>query len=50
MAFRNRYSYLARPDLLLTVYRFHIHFMEKGLRKIPVKFRSQSNGVILLDV
>jgi len=29
MACSNRYSSLARPDLLLTDYRFHIHYKEK---------------------
>ena len=29
MARSNRYSSLARPDLLLTDYRFHIHYKEK---------------------
>ena len=34
IAFTNRYSCLARPDVLLTEYRFHIHYMQKGIRKI----------------
>jgi len=34
MALTNRYSSLARPDLLLTEYWFHIHYMEKGIRKL----------------
>jgi len=38
MARSNRYSCLARPDLLLTKYRFHIHYMEKGLRKLRKNF------------
>jgi len=38
MAFTNRYSNLARPDVLLTEYRFHIHYMEKGLRKLRKNF------------
>jgi hypothetical protein len=33
MALTNCYSCLARPDLLLTEYRFHIHTMEKDIRK-----------------
>jgi hypothetical protein len=33
MAPSNRYSCLARPDLLLTEYRFHIHYMEKSSGK-----------------
>jgi hypothetical protein len=38
MGFTNRYSNLARPDVLLTEYRFHIHYMEKGLRKLTKNF------------
>jgi len=34
MTLLNRYSTLARLDLLLTEYRFHIHYMEKGIRKL----------------
>ena len=30
MAHTNRYSGLARPDLLLTEYRLHNHSTEKG--------------------
>jgi hypothetical protein len=30
-------SNLARPDLIITEYRFLIHSMEKGIRKTPVK-------------
>jgi len=30
----NRYSCLPRADLLLTKYRFHIHYLEKGIRKL----------------
>ena len=33
IAFTNRYSSLAGPDLHLTEYRFHIRYMEKGIRK-----------------
>jgi len=33
MARSTRYSCLARPDLLLTEYRFHIHYMEKSSGK-----------------
>jgi len=32
MARSNRYSCMARPDLLLTEYRFHIHYMERASR------------------
>jgi hypothetical protein len=46
MARSNRYSCLARPDLLLTEYWFHIHYMEKRSPKTPVKFWSQSNSRI----
>jgi hypothetical protein len=38
MARKNRYSSLARPDLLLTEYQFHIHYMERLPPEIPVKF------------
>jgi hypothetical protein len=34
MALTNRYSSLARPDLRLTECRFHIHSIEKVLRKL----------------
>jgi hypothetical protein len=34
MALTNRSSKLARPDLLITEYRIHIHYMEKGIRKL----------------
>jgi hypothetical protein len=34
IAFTNLYSSLARPDLLLNEYRFHVHYMEKGLQKL----------------
>jgi len=45
MAFTNRYSNLTRPDVLLTEYRFHIHYMEKGLRKLKKNFdRIKSYG------
>jgi hypothetical protein len=33
MAISNRYSSLARPDIVITEYRFVIHSMEKGIRK-----------------
>src|SRR4030066_381015 len=46
MALTNRYSCLALPDILLTKYQFHIHYMEKGIRKLLKKFRSRSNGQI----
>ena len=44
MALTNRYSSLTRPHLLLTEYRFHIHFMEIRPPETPVKFRSRSNS------
>jgi hypothetical protein len=34
MALSNRYCSLARPDLIITDYRFHIHSMEKGNQKL----------------
>jgi hypothetical protein len=33
MAFSNRYSSMARPHVIINEYRFHIHHMEKGIRK-----------------
>jgi hypothetical protein len=33
MAISNRYSSLARPDLIITEYPFLIHSMEKGIQK-----------------
>jgi len=44
MAPSNRYSSLARPDILLTEYWFHIHYKEKGPSVTLVKFLSRSNG------
>jgi hypothetical protein len=38
MARSTRYSCLARPNLLLTEYRFHIHYMEKRIRKLRKNF------------
>jgi hypothetical protein len=34
MARSTRYSSMARPDLLLTEYRFHIHYMENYIWKL----------------
>jgi len=34
MAISNRYSSMARPGLIITEYRFVIHLMEKGIRKL----------------
>jgi hypothetical protein len=34
MALLNRYYSLARPDLQLIEYGFHIHSMEKGIQKL----------------
>jgi hypothetical protein len=34
MALSNRPSSLARPYLIITEYRFLIHFMEKGIQKL----------------
>jgi hypothetical protein len=31
-------SSLARPDLIIAEYRFLIHSMEKGIRKLQLKF------------
>jgi hypothetical protein len=38
MARSTHYSSLARPDLLLIKYRFHIHYLEKYLRKLRQNF------------
>jgi hypothetical protein len=38
MAISNRYSSMARPDLIITEYRFPIHAMEKGVRKLQQEF------------
>jgi hypothetical protein len=37
MAILNRYSSLARPDLIITEYRFLIHAMQKVILKTPVR-------------
>jgi hypothetical protein len=34
MAISNRYSSLARPNLVITKYRFANHFIEKGIPKL----------------
>jgi len=38
MAISNRYSSLARPDLIIAEYRFLIHRKEKGIRKHQYEF------------
>jgi len=38
MAISNRYSSLARPDLIITEYRFLIHSMPKDIRKLQLQF------------
>ena len=38
MAISNRYSSVARPDLIITAYPFLIHLVEKGIRKLQLKF------------
>jgi hypothetical protein len=38
MAISNRYSSLARPDLIITEYRFLIHSMKQGIRKLQQEF------------
>jgi len=40
MAISNRYSNLARPDLIITEYRFLIHSMQKGIQKLQKEFDS----------
>jgi hypothetical protein len=34
MALSTRPSSLARPEFIITEYRFLIHFMEKGIQKL----------------
>jgi len=38
MALSNRYSSLARADLIITEYRFLIHSMKQGIRKLQLEF------------
>jgi len=38
MAISNRYSSLARPDLIITEYRFLIHSKPKDIRKLQIQF------------
>jgi len=38
MTISNRYSSLARPDVIITEYRFLIHSMRKGIRKLQKEF------------
>jgi hypothetical protein len=38
MAISNRYSSLARPDLIITECRFLIHSMAKDIRKLQLQF------------
>jgi hypothetical protein len=38
MAISNLYSSLARPDLIITEYRFLIHSMQKVIRKLLQEF------------
>jgi len=38
MALSNRYSSLARADLIITEYRFLIHSMQKSIPKIQYEF------------
>jgi len=38
MAISNRYSSVARPDLIITECRFLIHFMPKEIRKLQLQF------------
>jgi hypothetical protein len=37
MAIPNRYSSMARPDVIITENRFLIHHMEKGHPETPVR-------------
>jgi hypothetical protein len=38
MAISNSYSSVARPDLIITEYRFLIHSMPKDIRKLQLQF------------
>jgi len=38
MAISKRYPSMARPDFLITEYRFLIHAMEKGIQKLQEEF------------
>ena len=38
MAISKHYSSLERPALIITEYRFLIHSMQKGIRKIQLEF------------
>jgi hypothetical protein len=38
MAISNRYSSVARPDLIITECRFLIHYMPKDIRKLQLQF------------
>jgi len=38
MAIWNRYSSVARPDLIITECRFLIHYMPKDIRKLQLQF------------
>jgi hypothetical protein len=38
MAISNRYSSVARPDLIITECRFLIHSMPKDIRKLQLQF------------
>ena len=38
MAISNRYPSMVQPDLIVTEYRFLIHSMQKGIRKLQQVF------------
>jgi len=38
MAISNRYSSVARPDIIITEYPFLIHSVEKDIRKLQLQF------------
>jgi hypothetical protein len=38
MAISNRYSSLARPDLIIAEYPFLMHSVEKGIQKLHKEF------------
>jgi hypothetical protein len=51
MDISNRYSRLERPDLIITEYRFLIHSMQKGIRKLQYAFdRDPMVGSKVMDI
>jgi hypothetical protein len=51
MAISNHYLSLARPDLIITEYRFLIHSMKQGIRKLQQEFdRDPTVGSKVMDI